>query len=323
MSGIDEAPACAKSVREAAAQWIARRDSANWSEADRQDFDAWLASSHAHAVAYLRAEEAWRRSDKLVALRGSDDPSEGASEARRFRPFIARGMIAAVLLSVLAAGAFGYFGQSNMKLYATPVGGRQTVTLADGSQITLNTDTALRVDLSGSRREVYLDKGEAYFRVTHDAAHPFLVMAGTRRITDLGTAFSVRRDDERLEVAVVEGKVAFDSGTSQAHSMALLPGDIAVATKTRVTVTKNSAQAVATSLSWRRGLLIFDNTALGDAAKEFNRYSDEKLVVADTAARLPVVGTFDANDSEAFARVARQVFGLLVKKRGDQIVISR
>ncbi len=111
MSGIDDTPACAKSVRETAAQWIARRDSANWSDADRQDFDAWLASSHAHVVAYLRAEEAWRRSDKLVALRGSDGPSEGVSGTRRFRPFIARGMIAAVVLSVLAIGASGYFGQ--------------------------------------------------------------------------------------------------------------------------------------------------------------------------------------------------------------------
>ncbi len=323
MSGIDEAPACAKSVREAAAQWIAQRDSGNWSDANRQDFDAWLARSHAHAVAYLRAEEAWRRSDKLVALRVSDSPSGGATDSRRFRPLIARGMIAAIALSVLAVGALSYFQQSNAKLYTTPVGGRQTVTLMDGSQITLNTDTVLRVDLSGGRREVRLDKGEAYFRVTHDAAHPFLVVAGTQRITDLGTAFSVRRDDERLEVAVVEGKVAFDSGKSQAHSMALLPGYVAVATETRVTVTKNSAQAVAASLSWRRGLLVFDNTALGDAAREFNRYNDEKLVVADTATRLPVVGTFDANDSEAFARVARQVFGLLVKKRGDQIVISR
>jgi ferric-dicitrate binding protein FerR (iron transport regulator) len=117
MSGIDEAPSCAKSVREAAAQWISRRDSGNWRDEDRQDFDAWLARSHAHVVAYLRAEEAWRRSDKLVALRGSDGPSEEASEARRFRPFIARGMIAAVVLSVLVIGAFGYFKQSNVKLY--------------------------------------------------------------------------------------------------------------------------------------------------------------------------------------------------------------
>jgi transmembrane sensor len=88
-------------------------------------------------------------------------------------------------------------------------------------------------------------------------------------------------------------------------------------------VKKKPVHELANALGWRNGLLIFDSTTLADAAQEFNRYNNTQLVIASSAAHLPVVGTFRANDVEAFARVSQQVFGVLVKKRGDQIVISR
>jgi len=310
----------AQQVREDAANWISRRDGDSWNEAAQTDLDAWLAQSPAHVVAFLRAEAAWGRADKLVALKPQAS-RRFAETIKDALPNTLRAVAAAAVIAVIGVAANNYFTTTSEKTYSTPVGGRETITLVDGSQIALNTDTTLRMDLSGRERKVWLDKGEAYFHVTHNAARPFRVFADNRTVTDIGTRFTVRRDSERFEVAVMEGKVSFDSGKEK--SIALLPGDVVVATATKVSVTKKPSRALAEALGWQRGLLIFDNTTLADAAAEFNRYNAQKLVVAKSAAHLPVVGTFRANDAEAFARVTEQVFGLHSEKRANAIVIAR
>jgi len=321
MSGDEKLTENAKEIRDAAASWISRRDSDAWSDDDRVALDAWLAQSHAHLLAFLRAEAAWLRADKLAALHSAPKPHDDTF--RGIRTLVSSVVAATLALAVLVGGGI-YFSGSKAKFYATAIGGHKIVTLDDGSQISLNTDTALRVDLNEKSRKVWLEHGEAYFTIRHDVARPFTVMAGTGRLIDLGTEFSVRREGARLEIAVVKGKVAFDDARKpQDKSTALMPGDVAMTTKAGFSVTRKSLHAIMDALGWRRGLLIFDNTTLADAAHEFNRYNGETLVIADSAARLPVVGTFKANDSGAFARVAQQVFGLLVKKRGGQIVISR
>ncbi len=310
-------------IREDAANWISRRDGTAWGQADQSELDAWLASAPEHMVAFLRAEAAWGRADKLAALR-APKTNRVAETIRDVWPNALRAVAAAAVIAMVGMAARDYLATASEKTYTTPVGGRETITLVDGSQIALNTDTVLRMDLSGRERRVWLDKGEAYFHVTHNAARPFRVFAGNRTVTDLGTRFSVRSEPERFEVAVMEGKVAFDANTkAQGKIIALLPGDVAVATATRISVTKRPSRALAESLGWQRGLLIFDNTTLGDAAAEFNRYNGKKLVIAAGAARLPVVGTFRSNDVEAFARVTQEVFGLHSQTRGSEVVITR
>jgi len=200
------------------------------------------------------------------------------------------------------------------------------LTLDDRTQIELNTDTAIRVLESPAERKIILDRGEAYFQVTHDAARPFVVLAGSGRVTDLGTKFLVRRDSARLEVAVMEGRARFDPESVGQHAQAaiLAPGDVAVATADIVSVKKAPQQALTNELGWRRGVLVFENATLADAAAELNRYNREKLVVADAAAaRLRFGATLPTTDVEAFTDVAKDVLGLRVEKRGDQIVISR
>ena len=312
----------AQQVREEAANWISRRDGTMWSDADQSELDAWLAAAPEHMVAFLRAEAAWGRADRLVALRTAKT-SRIAETLKDVLPTALRAVAAAAVIAVVGVAARDYLTTTNQKTYTTPVGGRETITLVDGSQIALNTDTVLRMDLGGRERRVWLDKGEAYFHVTHNAQRPFRVFAGNRTVTDLGTRFSVRRDTERFEVAVMEGKVAFDAGVKpQDKPIALLPGDVAIATATNVSIVKKPSRALAESLGWQRGLLIFDNTTLADAVADFNRYNSEKLVVAKSVARLPIVGTFRTNDVEAFARVTSQVFGLRAESKGASIVIS-
>jgi transmembrane sensor len=314
----------AKDVDEVAADWLQRRHFWNWSEEDEAALETWLASSPAHRVAYLRLDAAWGRAERLAALRHAVQEETSPIPRERNRPGL-KIASALVVAAAFGVGAALLLSHGREQTYATQVGGHETVTLADGSQVELNTDTVLRADMSGDQKTIWLDRGEAYFQVKHDVAHPFVVMAGKQRVTDLGTKFVVRRDIKQFEVAVVEGRVRFDTLDSRAPQPAMLiPGDVVVATLDSMSVTRKPARELTSELGWRRGVLVFEHATLADAAAEFNRYNSEKLVIADAAAGRRTIGaTLRTNDVELFAHAAQELLGLRVEKRSGEIVISR
>jgi len=314
-------PARALSEIEAeAAAWVRRRNFWDFSAEDQAALDAWLAESISHRVAYWRMESGFARTEKLVALR--DPKSEAAFAGRRF-PVLMGIAAALALFAVIGLGARQFVMHPQDRVYSTPVGGHERIAFADGTKIELNTDTVLRARMTTDRRMIWLEKGEAYFQVKHDPAHPFTVMVGDRRVTDLGTAFLVRRDESRMELAVVQGRVRFDTGTARRPDT-LTSGDVLTASGSTVSEAKRSKSALENELGWRRGVLVFDNTTLAIAAEEFNRYNRQKIIITDpAAARLAMVGTFPIHDVAAFTDAAQDVFKLRVENRGSEIVISR
>ncbi len=315
----------ARKVRLEAASWLERRLRPEWNAEDQAGFDAWLKADPANTISFLRVEAAWNRANRLGALR---QPMRAASAAQTQRRSFTRflNMAAAVAGAVAIAGGIAatYMLMPQEKSYVTQVGGHEILALKDGSQIELNTSTVVRVSQNSNERKVWLDKGEAYFRIKHDPAHPFVVMVGGHRVTDLGTTFLVRRDNDSVKVALIEGLAQFDGGVANGQHATLKPGDVVVASAKRMSLAKENTNDIATGLGWRHGLLIFKYTTLADAAAEFNRYNDLKLVIADPAAgRLKIVGTFATNNVAAFADVAEDVLHLKVTHTEDQIVIGR
>ena len=104
----------------------------------------------------------------------------------------------------------------------------------------------------------------------------------------------------------------------------LTAGEDVVATPNTIFVTKKPPHQISEQLGWRRGVLVFDHTTLADAAAEFNRYNDRKLVIADNAvANITIDGTFPTKDVEAFTDVVRHILRLHVESYEDEIAISR
>ncbi|HTO39539.1 MAG TPA: FecR domain-containing protein [Rhizomicrobium sp.] len=307
----------ARDIETKAAAWIAHRHFGEWREADQTELEAWLAEDIAHRVAFVRLNSSWQRTGRLVALRGAA-PRKLAD--RNWLRLFSR--LAAVLAVVALLGAGGaYFAAGDtITTYSTAVGGQETLRLADGSQIELNTDTVLRISNRRDRREVWLDKGEAYFRITHDDARPFIVTAQGQRIIDLGTRFVVRQNADRVRVAVYEGRVQMGDAEK---APVLNAGDIAVATLQGISVARNVETNPNGDLAWRRGMLVFDNVTLGEAAAEFNRYNHNQIVIADpSVAALKVAGTFPINGIAGFSNLTRHVLGLRVETQGQVISIS-
>lgn len=308
-----------------AIEWVERADREDWNAADNAALDKWLALSVAHNIAFLRARDGWKRADRLIALRGTFGSPRPISAARNStsRLGVAAGLIVAVSLVALWLVVPGQKPASGSQ--STDVGGHKLLTLADGSQIELNTDTQIRTQLDEHHRMVWIDRGEVYFQVTHNSAKPFVVFAGGHRITDLGTKFLVRQRPGEVQVTLVEGRAEFDTpGKPEIQHTILTPGDVAIATTDAISVLKRSQQNVESDMAWRRGVLVFNRTTLADAAAQLNRYNVQKVVVADSdAAQERIEGTFPSNNVELFGRVAQSVLGLHVSKKGNDIVISR
>ena len=339
-----------ESIESQAAVWVARRDAAErWTPELEQELQAWIAQSPAHHIAWLRLNMAWQRMDRLAdapAIRAAqsgaavaeapaiDAPVAVPATTIAAAPPMARGARRRVVAGwALAAGlALGIGVATVMQLqarrgeqFATQVGAREAVTLADGSHVTLNTHTRGRAVVNDRERRFWLEEGEAYFEITHDPSRPFVVLAGRDRVTVLGTKFSVRHEDGRTEVTVVEGRVRLDradSGRGPSDPVVMTRNEAAVAQSGSVLVIVRSDQQVRDELSWREGQLAFDQLTLGEVAAEFNRYNQVQLVVEGEAAGLKLSGNFDAHNIEGFARLAHEGFGLQVRRDGDRIVLE-
>ena len=305
-----------------AAEWLARKDRADWSIDHERELNEWLAESTAHRVAYLRLDSTWERADRLAVLRGPTKEMRAPVTRKSSWPFWTKAAASFAILA-LASAAYLYFerGVPSVHRYATEIGAQETLALSDGSKVELNTDTGIRVMMQANERSIWLDKGEAFFQVTHDPAHPFVVHAGGRTITDLGTKFSVRRDSDRFEVMVEEGRVRVAGAA--ANALLVTRGDVVLARGSSVLLKHETADQLADDLSWRTGVLVFTQTALTDAAEEFNRYNQQKIVLADAAAaKIRIGGSFEASNIEAFVRLLQTGFGVRVTRRGQDIIIS-
>ncbi len=205
-----------------------------------------------------------------------------------------------------------------MREYATPRGRRAVFRLFDGSEITLNADSRLRapVTLGERQRDVYLE-GEAYFRVVHDAARPFVVHTAAGTIRDIGTAFSVRAygDAARERVAVVEGSVAL-------AATALRAGQVATRLRTG-TVRVLRGASVSDEVAWTRGRLVFANVPLGEAAQSLSRWYDLDVRVANQElAGRPVTGSYRDEPVAQVLTLITAAVGARYEWQGRSVTIS-
>lgn len=306
-----------RDIETTAAVWVGREEASDFSAADRERLHAWLDEDVAHRVAWLRLRSVWKRADRLASVRAATPP------ARRRRGAIRWAAAAAMGLVALLGNAVWHDGGTR---YRTDIGDRRAVALVDGSSLELNTRTVVRTQVDHQTRTVWLERGEAFFDVKPDPLHPFVIHAGDHRVVVLGTKFSVRRDRDRFEVAVLEGSVRVESARQDpARPPVVVNGGALLIGKPAGTVVAVNARAkVQRALSWRHGILVFDQSTLAEAAAQFNRHNRRQLVLADAAtAQIRIGGSFDATSVEAFARLLDTGFNLRVESRGGEIRVSQ
>jgi transmembrane sensor len=306
-------------IDEEAAAWIWRMDSSVVAVADRQAFDAWLRQDPRHRRAAAELSSVWSALDGLAEAKREEKIATFAANAKLplmhhpQRPWVA----AAAMLAAVAVGAIWLQRGSESQTLATAVGQQRNVTLADGSIVTLNTNTIVETDLRRRTREIYLRKGEAHFQVAHDRSRPFLVHAGDAVVRAVGTAFEVRvLADQHVDVVVNEGRVEVQATAPVPASpypstrarpaaattvRALNAGERLSTASHDYAVTPITAQQLSSELAWREGAIIFDGEPLAQAIAEIERYTDARIVVSDPEiAKLRVGGRFRTGNVQEF-----------------------
>ena len=203
--------------------------------------------------------------------------------------------------------------------------------MTDGSKVTLNTDSEIRVAMSDTERRIDLEHGEAFFEVVKDPGRPFVVRVGDKRIVAIGTKFSVRRDvgprADDIQVVVTEGAVRVEStsgrGVENAAARRLAAGSVVRANRDGLLVQRKKVPEAEEQLSWRSGVLVFRDVTLAQAAAEFNRYNPRQIQIEDAATgALQIAGNFRTTNVDAFVRLLEQGYPVRTRLDGDAIVLG-
>lgn len=204
--------------------------------------------------------------------------------------------LAASLLLGIAGGFWWYSGGlDNLQSdYVAGVGERETIELADGSEITLNTDTAIAVDLDADQRVVRMFRGEAYFDVARVDDSTFTVQTDVAQVQVTGTAFNVRAQDDRAIVSVFSGHVEAAANSRTARSVSLSANRQSTIDAGGTNVPE-PFDATAVS-AWRRGQMVFYRTPMIDVVEELNRYHRGRIVIVNRELQQRTVsGVFDTD----------------------------
>ena len=324
--------------QEAAAGWLARLRAPGSGDADRRDFEAWLDAQAGNRAAFHSVSAAWaaaeqvRDDDRVVALRqwALAEGSSARPGKRQIGGLKSIGAVAAAAacaaLLLLPRADVDQLGparqiaasapSADIKRLETQVGQRASGKFADGSTITLNTNTIIHVPRWDEERVVELVQGEAHFAVAKDPDRPFSVIVAGKRVTALGTRFDVRlQDDDAVKVTLVEGRVRVETDRAPkddapaASSTEMAAGSQLIATSDGEW--RLSKADTGRTTSWLQGQVIFDRDPLGHAVREMNRYSEIELRLVDARlASMPVSGVFHAGKIEEFA-AALEAYGLV------------
>jgi transmembrane sensor len=345
-------------IEQAAAAWLLKRESPQWSPADEAELNEWLQASTSHRVSFLRLRSVWQEADRLKVVGSAFPPGElppqGAIAASPFFAMKRRaepgrleradgrkpggrsarsarikfyGFAASVLLTLALVGAIALrMWPATGASYSTAVGGLASVPMADGSKITLNTDSEVQLEISAHERRVKLVRGEAFFEVAKDPARPFVVHAEDKRVIAVGTRFAVRLKRDALQVAVTEGRVRVEQAAivGRAEPIAnLIAGNVAIAQRRVVRIQERPVADVEQSLGWRTGYVVLSKTLLADAVAEFNRYNRRQLVIEDPAlAAIQVGGNFKSDNIDGFVRLLQEGFHIRAEERDQRIVLT-
>ncbi|MDO9107341.1 MAG: FecR family protein [Methylovulum sp.] len=298
---------CPEQLEDEALAWLVRSTSGAMTAEQAVQLAAWLQQSPAHQEAFDATRQLW---EGLGELRGRPmlndaGPAIGKPANIPRRPvrkscLMGLATAASVLLCTFLLYANPDFWQAWQAQYRTQVGGQQTVVLADGSTVYLNTATALDSSFSNSQRWMTLIAGEAEFIVSKDHVRPFVVDVDGYEITALGTDFVVKKQDQGFTVTLLESAVRVSLPQSPGFTpIVVKAGQLWSATTAALTkINPDNAAA------WRKHRLIFESEPLANVVAEINRYRNGYVLLGNPyLSGLKVSGVFNIDHLDALLNV--------------------
>ena len=300
-----------------AANWILRNRDPNQSPSDKARFQEWLDRDPENRRTYTAAERLLDDASRAIQ-------SDSVLSDIKVRPrSLVKPVIATLMVLALATGSF-FALDGPMRLQADVIAGTgemRTISLEDGSEVQLNSSSAIAVDFTDSHRTIRLLQGQAFFQVAHDVRRPFTVVAGAAKVTALGTAFAIRYGNDNTEVAVNENAVQIDIDGNRTGPVRVSEGEQAIYDYAKGQIAIAPADSLV-AFAWRRGQIVLDNTPLSYVIEEMNRHFYGRIMVADSRiANRRVSGTMKITDTDVALAFVTQALHVKAMHFGPLIVI--
>ncbi|OOH79261.1 histidine kinase [Pseudomonas koreensis] len=296
---------------EEAADWLIRMSEGELSDSERGEWEYWKASTPERGRAWARAQLLQSKLGGLppsLAMSALDRPSSPERRA-------ALGKLA-MILAILPAGWGSWKLAESQQWsadYRTAFGQQRELTLADGSKITLNTDTAIDVLFDANQRLIHLREGEILVQTAPDIsplARPFLVSTRQGRMQALGTRFTVRELQPRTHLAVLEGAVKVELADNRQTTPLIVNAgqrtDFSSHTFGQLSVADRYVGA------WTQGMLMADKMRLADFVEELTRYRRGFVRLDPALADLRISGAYPISDSQRTLNMLAQTYPILV-----------
>lgn len=304
----DEQRAVPEAIRAAAIDWWLRRNERAQSRREQRAFEDWLAADARHRAAFETISS-------VCGFLGTKLPgARPLRKARGRRRKIAGAAVAGALLLLFHHDIALYLGSD----HATGAGETRRVTLADGSRVELDANSAIAVHFAGRERRIALLDGEAWFEVAPDPTRPFVVEAGSGSVTALGTAFDVAVQGDAVRVVVGEHRVKVENGgagvvVEEGQRTAYVGGAKAQAP---------SKADVTAATGWRRGRLIFSEAPLGEVVATLARHHRGYVAFLDPSLKARrVTGVFLADDPLAAFEELESALGVRVTRVSNYLIL--
>lgn len=286
-----------------AADWMVQLQSGSATDEDRRAIAQWQARSAQHA-------QAWQRAEAILGDFNSVPGAIAGDTLKRIGRKHTLGRRQALGLLLLAGPAtwLAYRLKPWQAWTAdqhTAIGEQRPLSLPDGTQLLINTNSSLNIAFTDQVRRIELLKGEVMITTAKDPApshRPFIVQTRHGTARALGTHFSVRVGEQRSRVAVIDGAV--EMLPAQAS------GGVIVKAGEQSAFGSDGVAAVEaldnSALTWQSGMLLAQQMRLADLLEELGRYRAGVLRCDASVAGLTVSGAFSLRDTDASLRLLQQ-----------------
>lgn len=232
--------------------------------------------------------------------------------------------------STLAAGvllALGLDRPASAQTYSTRRGEIRLVPLGDGATMTLNTASTVIARMTGSKHDLELVEGEALFDVAQTVVRPLVVSIGTVLLRSIGTSFVIGQlADRSIQILIRWGAVEIETSATAGGAPIRMTANnrVVIGESGSIRITPVSADEIERELTWREGMLSFEDVSLKDAARQFARYSGTRILFDPPAVGdETVTGLFAFNDPVGFARSVALSQGLRTEAGKESVTLSR
>ena len=303
-----------------------------------QGLEEWLAADARNAAAWHKVQTPWEvlgdhaTSPEVIHLRRAALAHANGFSSRPGpnRRVAALGLSAAAVILTIGL-ALLWQSDHHFDVYQTKAGQRRTETLSDGSEITLDSNSEVRVRFSRHSRELILARGQALFNVAHDVLRPFSVAADRQEIVATGTSFNVDLLGPQLLVTLLEGHVIVVPHDGDKDSV---PPDSAGTTSSpaariemdageQLTISSRDVPSITRvnvdhAVAWEKGRLVFQDEPLASVVRRVGRYSPRPISIADeSTANLRISGVFREGDVDGFVSTVVSYLPVRAERQSD------